>query len=102
VLRGLKRLLPLPWANSTTPVADGGRISSPASSTAPAGMVTWLMLLLSSSPIHYYGDAMCSECLAEFFETSGDLGMAIRTMSVGGKAVLFDLIPIAHDQGTVA
>jgi hypothetical protein len=33
VLRGLKRLLPLPWANSTTPFADGGRTNSPSSST---------------------------------------------------------------------
>jgi hypothetical protein len=31
-LRGLSRLLPLPWANSTIPVAPGGTCNVPGSS----------------------------------------------------------------------
>ena len=36
-LRGLKRLLPLPWAKRTTPAASAGRLRVPASPTPAVG-----------------------------------------------------------------
>src|SRR5438105_5000146 len=39
-LRGLKRLLPLPWANSTIPGASFGIARSPSRVVRPAGICT--------------------------------------------------------------
>jgi hypothetical protein len=38
-----------------------------------------------------------TEWLAEFGEMAGNGGVAIGTMTVSGKAILFDGIPVAHD-----